>query len=175
MRGIWYLYYSLVSWYKIKLKHRLGESIPRNRFLGSWNSWKYRLWLLDRYLKTMWTVFPPPRIFASCLPSSYHCHIGGWRGKGLKGWLIRHGIRTCHHLYIILLSAPPPSPKPFPPKQIYYSQQQNTGHTWGYSVTLYRTDFVQHIQRNPTLSKLKTPQEHWTTLDDFRLLSASLT
>ncbi len=26
---------------------------------------KYNLWLLDRYLKTTCTVFPPPRIFAS--------------------------------------------------------------------------------------------------------------
>ncbi len=32
-------------------------------------------WLLDRYLKTTWTVFPPPRIFASWRMGSQHRHV----------------------------------------------------------------------------------------------------
>jgi hypothetical protein len=42
-----------------------GGIDPWNRFLGSLNEYKFWPWLLDTYLKTTWTVFPPPWIFAS--------------------------------------------------------------------------------------------------------------
>ncbi len=48
--------------------HSLAELVPWDRFLGSLKVKQFGLWLLNRYLKTTWTVFPPPaRIFASKL------------------------------------------------------------------------------------------------------------
>jgi hypothetical protein len=70
--------------------HKLTESIPWNRFLGSWNVYKFGLWKAPPLRGSLYGFEPDPfqnsiNFFLQCVEYNAHCcpltDVSGWLGE----------------------------------------------------------------------------------------------
>ncbi len=94
----------------------IGWNTLATRICSEINWWRgesftFRSRLLHRYLKTTWTGFPPPRIFASCKippsifascsPTTFWCRRYSLPSsrppppKLMEGWIVQYGLAQC--------------------------------------------------------------------------------